>query len=213
MRKNILRKYFINKLGAIVRLIANKTYDFIIIKEINILNKDIKALYSWSTTTQSIDYLYLKESLKSFAIKEDDAVLDLGSGKGRIVLYLNFKYKIKKIIGVEINTDAFNISKELTTKESNITLYNVDVFETNLINEENINKIILFNPFNIDTFKYFIEFLLKNTHDYIEFIYINISQEQIDIAKKMGIKYKLIEIDNPLIAIYNKINLVGYINE
>ena len=213
MRNNILRKYFINKLGAIVRLIVNKTYDFIIIKEINILNKDIKALYSWSTTTQSIDYLYLKESLKSFAIKEDDVVLDLGSGKGRIVLYLDFKYKIKKIIGAEINVDAFNISKELTSQKSNITLYNINIFETNLINEKDINKIILFNPFDVDTFKYFIEFLLKYTQGYIEFIYINISQEQIGIAKKMGISYKIVEIDKPIIGIYSKVNLIGYINE
>jgi len=213
IKKYTIKKYFINKIGAVVRLVANKTYDFIVIKEINTLNKDIKALYPWSTTTQSIDYLYLKESLKSFTIKEDDVVLDLGSGKGRIILYLNFKYKIKNIIGVEINTDAFNISKELTTKKLNIELYNLNIFETNLINEKDINKIILFNPFDVDTFKYFIEFLLKNTQQYIEFIYINISQEQIAIAKKMGINYKLVEIDKPIIGIYSKINLIGYINE
>ena len=205
--------YICNKIGAVTKRLSNFYYDKTFVGTSNILNKDIAPLFDWSKTTQSIDYLYLKYSLKSFQIEYDDNVLDLGSGKGRILCYLDFSYEDIRIFGAEINSEACNISKELCSSKKNITISNTNILQDNFIVDNSINKIIMFNPFDVLTFGNFLDFIKTKVTYKLKFIYINIDKEQIELLKKSGIKYKLIELNKPCIGISDKVNAIGWINE
>jgi len=204
----------INKIGGLIRLTTNKYMDYRLINNVNILNHDISPTYNWSTITQSIDYIYLKYSLKRFKLEKNDVVLDLGSGKGRILLYLYKKYSYLnlKLFGVELNKEAFLLSVDLV-KDKDIYIYNENALDNRFIFKNKITKIILFNPFNEEVFEQFIKYLLNDVLGDLAFIYINISKGQIDILKKYNILYELDNIDKPIIGIYNKVNAIGYINE
>ena len=210
---NGLYNYIFNKIGAVIKRLSNYYYDKKLVGTSGILNKDIAPLFSWSKTTQSIDYLYLKYSLKLFQIEYDDNVLDLGSGKGRILCYLDFFYKDIKIFGAEINSEAYKISKELCSSKKNIAISNANVLQEDFIVDNSINKIIMFNPFDALTFGDFLDFIKTKVTYKLEFIYINIDKEQIELLKKSGIKYKLIELNKPCIGIFDKVNAIGWINE
>lgn len=214
IKNNSIKSYISNKIGALIKKISNFYFDVKLSKTINILNKDISALFQWSTTTQSIDYLYLKESLKSFKINKNDIILDLGSGKGRLLLYLDFYYKKFniKLFGAELNQEATRISKELC-KNKNISIFNIDALKDNFIVNNKINKIILFNPFDDNTFKSFIDYLIQKINYKIEFIYINISLEQIEILKVASLRFEAISLHKPMLGIDNKVNVIGYLNE
>jgi len=206
-------KFLVNKIGAIVKLVVNMFYDKKLVGDMKVLKKDILPVYNWSTTVQSVDYLYIQKSLENFSIEEGDIVLDLGSGKGRILLYLNYIYKRKNIqlIGAEISDEAFLISKELL-EGSNVFLFHVNAIEHNFIIENKINKLILFNPFNPEVFKEFIDYIAENIKYKFEFLYINISSEQLKVIKQLQIKYIKYELDYPFYGINDKVNIVGYLN-
>jgi len=212
--KNGFLNYLKNKIGASYKLINNKYMDYKLINNSNILNKDIDALYEWSKTTQSIDYVYLKYSLKKLHIENNDVVLDLGSGKGRILFFLDAILKKINIdlYGAELNKDAFLISQKLC-ENKNIKVFNENALENDFINKFNINKIILFNPFDEQTFDVFIKYLLENINYPLVFIYINISVKQIEVLSKYNIRFEIDKLHYPLIGIDNKENMIGYINE
>ena len=62
------------KVGAMVKFVANYYWDKKLGVNNNTLNRDLPSIFSWSTKVQSIDYLYLIESLKNFPIMENDIV-------------------------------------------------------------------------------------------------------------------------------------------
>ena len=95
----------------------------------------------------SIKYCKL---LSNFNITNKDVILDIGSGEGFNLLYFNKFYKFKKIIGVEIDSNIYNISKinMIISKSNKIKIYNMNVLNYNIPN--NINYIYLFNKFRKD---------------------------------------------------------------
>ena len=84
---------------------------------------------------------------KRFFIKSNDVFLDIGSGDGFNLLYMNKFHNFKKVIGVELDKTVYNIS-----------LYNIKLSKSNkikVINNDILNYqiptyvtyIYLFNPF------------------------------------------------------------------
>lgn len=85
--------------------------------------------------------------LDKFKISSNDAFLDIGSGNGYNLLYVNKKYNFKKLYGVEINKKTFNAANynlNLINSEKIIN-YNQDVTRFNI--PKDVNYIYLFNPF------------------------------------------------------------------
>jgi SAM-dependent methyltransferase len=206
-----------SKIGAVVKFIANQYWDKKLAGKDNTLNEELPSMFRWSTKVQSIDYLYLIESLKKFPIAKGDIVLDLGCGKGRALLYCYYRYnelEKKDIIfhGAEINHEAYSICKK-TCIERNMKIENVNALEDNYILSNKCNKILLFNPFDENIFLKFIRYLQENIKYPNSFLYVNISQKQINILNKENISFETYCIHRPLLGIWNKTNAVVYFNE
>tara|TARA_B100000902_G_C27294007_1_gene908853 strand:- start:720 stop:1421 length:702 start_codon:yes stop_codon:yes gene_type:complete len=85
--------------------------------------------------------------LDKFKISSNDSFLDIGSGNGYNLLYVNKKYKFKNLYGVEINKRTYESANyNFSLINSNkIKNYNQDVTKFNIPND--VNYIYLFNPF------------------------------------------------------------------
>jgi len=198
-----------NKIGTLVKLAFNYYYDYKLIRNIKFFKETIAPLENWSTATQSVDYLYIIKSLKGFPINDDDTVLDLGSGRGRILKYLeNSKlYKKNKIIGTEINKNEYILANEYCNFKV-AKNYNVNVLENNFIIEQRVDVIILFNPFNGTYFKKFLE-QISNIDYEIRYIYINGYNEHISEVTKSKLEFTVESLNYPLLGINDKFNIIG----
>ena len=85
--------------------------------------------------------------LDKFKISSNDTFLDIGSGNGYNLLYVNKKYNFRNLYGVEINKNTYDAAKyNLNLINSNkIKNYNQDVTKFNI--PKDVNYIYLFNPF------------------------------------------------------------------
>jgi len=201
-----------SKVGAVIKILANFYWDKKF-SDTGSLKKELPAMHDWSTKVQSIDYLYLMASLKMFDISPMDKVLDLGSGKGRALLYCNYKYNLVKKMGVhfygaEINKEAYLTCKKICANKQFIQTENVNALEKKFINKNEINKILLFNPFDERAFKEFIE-VIKNEIKYpVSFLYMNVSQKHISVLKNKKIPFEVHCINEPFLGIWDKKNVV-----
>ena len=169
----------------------------------------LKKLYNKNFNFNKYNYNYYKTFTKIISrvrsnpdemdiinynnINSNDVILDIGSGDGYTLLYLNKKYNFKKLIGIEIDKNIYDISKK------NINLINsnkIELINKNIIEYEipkNVNYIYLFNPldnnlfYNTNNIKYYNiiinniikSYLINNRFIYV--IFINISQKLVDL--------------------------------
>lgn len=88
----------------------------------------------------------IKLILKTMPIKEEDAILDYGCGKGKMV-YLFSKFKFRKTDGVEISPKLCDIAKsnlkKLKAKKTEIFLCDASKFKT----IDKYTYFYFFNPF------------------------------------------------------------------
>ncbi len=99
--------------------------------------------------------------------------IDIGSGKGKVLLFWRKKYgEKKKIIGIEYNKDLIKICKlnfrKLKFKYPQ--LVSKDARKVALKKENNKKIFYLYNPFNLETLRIF---FLKNSFKYSAIIYFN----------------------------------------
>jgi predicted O-methyltransferase YrrM len=84
-----------------------------------------KARYSYQPTKYSL----LKKLNASISLSHEDILVDIGSGKGRVVCFFASQ-KVRKIIGLERSSALSNIAennlKQLKLNNTEIELYNVD---------------------------------------------------------------------------------------
>jgi hypothetical protein len=137
-------KNYINKL---ITLYPFCLHDDMKTKEIN------KELYGEHNITygemtyQGIEILYINVCKKYFSILPH-CFIDIGSGKGKLCLYMAEKNNIEQSIGVELVKSRYDYSIELKEnlkdKYSNITnkvkFYNLNIFDVKL------NKLIMTSP-------------------------------------------------------------------
>lgn len=135
--------------------------------------------------------------LDDFNITEKDAIIDIGSGEGFNLLYFNKYYKFKKIIGVEIDENIYEISKyNLNISESNkIDIYNMNVLNYKIPND--INYIYLFNPFRQDYI-----WGSRQEYDNYKILISNINKSYFN--KKREIRIIFVNIDNKTFDIFSK---------
>lgn len=118
----------------------------------------------WSVVYKSINFIYKNEiNFKSFNL------VDVGSGKGKVLIIWKYYCKIKKlsnkIIGIEYSKDLIDISKKNLKDSKDVRLINSGVLGVpeDLFTQGNI--IYLFNPFDEVVMKNFVDKL--NTTTYI----------------------------------------------
>lgn len=105
---------------------------------------------------QPAGWLDLRRTLDPAGICSDDVFLDLGSGKGRILLAAA-RYHFRRVIGVEISERLIGVARRnLETSRTrrlcgHIELVNADVTEFRIPDEVTI--VYLFNPFRGPVFE------------------------------------------------------------
>tara|TARA_B110001469_G_C9620557_1_gene309251 strand:+ start:1088 stop:1810 length:723 start_codon:yes stop_codon:yes gene_type:complete len=126
----------------------------------NLLNKVYNKKFNFNSSFNSNHYNFINNIIvdlrsnlnilnifKKFDIKNTDSFLDIGSGDGFNLLYMNKFYKFKNIIGVELDKNIFETSINNISLINNdkIQIYNKDALE--YIIPPNITYIYLYNPF------------------------------------------------------------------
>lgn len=100
----------------------------------------------------------MKELMKNFS--EKDSILDVGCGKGRMLVFFK-KYSFAKVDGLEYSNELVEIAK------SNMSKLNLDcrIYQGNAKEWDkygNYNVFYLFNPFNGSTMEGFINKLIES---------------------------------------------------
>lgn len=94
-----------------------------------------------------IDSILLSDFAKE--IKENSTVLDLGTGTGIISILLCEKTKLKKIIGIEIQKEVYEMAKKsikLNRLENKFEIINENILNLNNIFQKNSIDVIVTNP-------------------------------------------------------------------
>lgn len=85
---------------------------------------------------------------KKLKFNENDVILDIGCGNGYMLLLLNKLFNFKKLYGVEIDHNIFQICKKniKISESNNIYIYHKNVINFNI--PKDVTVIYLFNPFD-----------------------------------------------------------------
>ena len=90
--------------------------------------------------------------IKSLDLPKDSVFVDMGSGKGRVLLMASLN-NFKRVTGVEISSQLCEIARENKAKfekalgkQLPINIVNIDVLEYNVQNDENV--FYFYNPFD-----------------------------------------------------------------
>ena len=144
---------------------------------------------SKKTDTIPCPYYFLHKISQFINKKKITNVIDLGSGFGRAVNYLDDTTKAF-VVGYEDDKNVCDIS--VKNKNSNVTIKNEDILNIDYNNIE-IECFIINNPFqnkiDFETLIKKIEFNIVNLKKKIYFISINVDEDKMDIFNN----YKLIK--------------------
>ena len=94
-----------------------------------------------------IDSVLLSDFAKN--IKNDALVMDLGTGTGIIPTLLCAKTKLKKVIGVEIQEEVYEMARrsiELNNLKDRFEIINEDILNLNKKYEKNSFDVVITNP-------------------------------------------------------------------
>ena len=108
--------------------------------------KGLKIIQNKKWFCFGIDSVLLSDFAKE--IKNNSTVLDLGSGTGIISILLSKKINAKKIVGIEIQKEVYEMSKKsiILNDLENVDFINEDIKNLNKIIENNSCDAIVTNP-------------------------------------------------------------------
>lgn len=108
--------------------------------------KGLKIIQNKKWFCFGIDSVLLSDFAKE--IKNNSTVLDLGSGTGIISILLSKKINAKKIVGIEIQEEVYEMSKKsiILNDLENVDFINEDIKNLNKIIENNSCDAIVTNP-------------------------------------------------------------------
>lgn len=108
---------------------------------------NLKIIQNESGFCFGIDAVLLSDFAKD--IKENSAVLDLGTGTGIISILLCEKTKLKKIIGVEVQEDVSEMTRrsiKLNNLENKFEIINKNILDLEKVLEKESFDVIVTNP-------------------------------------------------------------------
>lgn len=109
--------------------------------------KNLKIIQNNNGFCFGIDAVLLSDFAKN--IKRDATVLDLGTGTGIISILLCGKTNLKKIIGVEVQEEVYDMAKrsiELNNLQNKFEVINENILNLNKIYKNNTFDAIVTNP-------------------------------------------------------------------
>ena len=109
--------------------------------------KNLKIIQNSKGFCFGMDSVLLSDFAKN--IKNNSVVLDLGTGTGIIPILLCGKTNLKKVIGVEIQEEVYNMAKKsikLNNLENKFEIINKNILDLDKIFEKNTFDVIVTNP-------------------------------------------------------------------
>ncbi len=123
-----------------------------------------------ATQTQSTDYRLLDAMFEDVRLSDDDVLLDVGCGEGRVLSYLYLRGLCGKIIGVELDPEVAQISRGRLEGLESVEVITGNVFDRpDLITRA--TALFAFNPFYGNTTLDFIEFVERVKVEPVRFYY------------------------------------------
>ena len=138
------------------------------------LSKNIPSLYRddingvGMTGTQSTHYSILKKIFANVKIQEEDSLIDVGCGMGRILAFCIKEGYACSLNGIEINKEPGNIALSWSEKYNQINIMIGDAF---LLDYNQYTVLNLDRPFLPKTFEKFIQLIESQLIHSIIFIY------------------------------------------
>ena len=102
---------------------------------------------------KSLPYHRIEAVFKYMKIESSDVIVDVGSGKGRFLLFLAIQKIKNKLYGIELNTNTASFSQDVLQKYKNIEIINYNVLDF-FPNDATI--IYMYNPFHFEVMKKFV---------------------------------------------------------
>lgn len=121
------------------------------------------------TRTVSTRYCVLKEIFSHIEISDDDSLVDIGCGMGRVLLYLANHYNCQ-LTGIEYNAEPASIGAKWAEQYEKVNIVQGDAFDLN-VNDYTI--LYLFRPFLENTFEQFVEKLENELEHPIKLVYMS----------------------------------------
>jgi SAM-dependent methyltransferase len=99
---------------------------------------------------QASDWVVLRKALRRIRVRPDDVFLDLGSGKGRVVLEAA-RYPFKRVVGVELSPELGAIARaNLDESRPRLRCRSVELVESDISDfpiPDDVTVVYAFNPF------------------------------------------------------------------
>jgi precorrin-6B methylase 2 len=128
---------------------------------------------------ESTSIRHITKIMKTLNISEGDVFLDVGSGKGRVLLVAG-RYPFKKIIGVDVSSEINKICQENVRRmKSKLKCNNIQTITSNAANfkiPKDITHVYFFNRFGLNVMKSVIDSIYNSITNYprkIVLIYYN----------------------------------------
>lgn len=109
--------------------------------------KDLKIIQNKNGFCFGIDAVLLSDFAKN--IKRDSKVIDLGTGTGIISILLCGKTKLKKVIGVEVQQEVYEMacrSAKLNNLEDRFEVINKNILELDRVFKDDLFDVVVTNP-------------------------------------------------------------------
>lgn len=143
-------------------------------QELNIKTSGMYELNEWNhnhyNRTESTSYSVLDQLFKEFSFKENDHLIDFGSGKGRVLFYVHQHAKIP-VTGIELSSTVFQLLKTnkqmyLNKFPSSKPIHLVNDFAEHYKISKHINVFYFFNPFSGTIFKKVLDNIIQSIEVY-----------------------------------------------
>ncbi len=169
------------------------------------LKNGVLYMSSWTSTIK-------KSTLKAFKIfsinPNEVTLIDIGCGKGKVLcIWAKMFSNIKKIVGIDYNQELVDICKKNINKFllKNVYIKCCDATEINFDEDNNINLIYLYNPFNEKVLKKIIGKISNKTI----IIYVNPIYKKVLISNSFSEYYDCKTWhENSSYAIYSNIKYI-----
>ena len=179
-----------------------KGLDFLTVVESEVFGYDGNVVHH-SSPTFSRD---IKKVFKKLKIRPDDAIIDIGCGKGNVIRHL-LKFPFKRCDGIELIGEIAKICRENFKKlgqSDRVTIYNQNCLYFD--NYSKYNFFYFYNPFPCNIVEIILRKIFESVQDEprkITILFFNYHCYKIDLIKEFDVKYISKDINGNDITIFN----------
>ena len=121
-----------------------------------------------ATGSESTCYWALDQIIGEMEFQKNDAFIDVGCGKGRVLAYLLNKNAPCTLTGIELNKDVAEYAHKWTERYDNVMIINGNAFD---LDYNDYGVLFMGRPFETQTFHQFIDQLEETLKHPIKLIY------------------------------------------